>query len=328
MKNRLKKIPLIGYTLRLGSSLLFLPKKLRNLEVAIHHDRIDRMALQEKTTISNIRLIELIDEFRNNNSLLQEYSITISELRHRLNTTVTPQVSAKSKNNHEVQHLTFADDHSLDDFYLKFENRFRGNESTILQRLRVYLPYFKNRTESLNELPVLDIGSGRGEFLELLSQENIKVMGLDLNAEMVKRSKAKGHDIIENDAFSYLSSQKKTSFSAVCGFHIVEHIPFPDLMKIFNECFRVVKKDGIVIFETPNPENLTVGALNFNYDPSHLKPIPPQLLVFCLEYIGFTDVKILPLHPEKEVVNTDPLVTEALSRIFGPRDYAVIAKKP
>jgi len=328
MKNRLKKIPLIGYALRLGSSLLFLPKKLRNLEVAIHHDRIDRMALQEKTTISNIRLIELIDEFRNNNNLLQEYSITISELRHRLDTAVESPSSDKLNNTHKSQHPTFADNHSLDDFYLKFENKFRGDESTILKRLRVYLPYFKNRIDSLSVLPVLDIGSGRGEFLELLSLENIKVMGLDLNGEMVKRSKAKGHEIIENDAFSYLSSQKNTSFSAVCGFHIVEHIPFSDLMKIFNECFRVIKKGGIVIFETPNPENLTVGALNFNYDPSHLKPIPPQLLAFCLEYIGFTDIVILPLHPEKEINHDDPVVAEALTRIFGPRDFAVIAKKP
>lgn len=326
MKNTIKRIPFIGYGLRLISSIIFLPKKLRDIEGAIHHDRIERMALQEKTTISNIRLIELIEEFKNKDGLILEYVTTISDLKHQIAS--TPSAPKQGKFVEDNVRKTFADDHSLDDFYLKFENKFRGEEKTILQRLQVYLPYFTNRNETLNKLPVLDIGSGRGEFLEMLSQENIEVMGLDLNGEMVKQSKAKGYKTIEEDALSYLSAQKKNSFSAICGFHIVEHIPFPDLMKIFNECFRTVHAGGSVIFETPNPENLTVGALNFNYDPSHLKPIPPQLLAFCLEHIGFTDIKILPLHPEKVVVNADPLVAEALTRIFGPRDYAVVAKKP
>jgi 2-polyprenyl-3-methyl-5-hydroxy-6-metoxy-1,4-benzoquinol methylase len=328
MKKIIKRIPLLGYFFKLLSAVVFLPIKLRSIEHAIHHDRIEKQALQEKTTISNIRLLELIEEVKNKNHLLEDYAQTISDLRHELSVIkpTSKTLPASSQNNSHTP--TFADDHSLDDFYLKFENKFRGEEKTILQRLVVYLPYFKNRDNSLEKLPVLDIGSGRGEFLDLLTSERIKVAGLDLNSEMVKRSKAKGYEITEDDALSYLTSQKKASFSGVCGFHIVEHIPFPELMQLFNECFRVIKKDGIVIFETPNPENLTVGALNFNYDPSHLKPLPPQLLAFCLEHTGFKEVKILPLHPEMDTSNEDPAIDEALKRIFGPRDYAVIAKKP
>lgn len=326
MKNLIKKIPFLGYALKLGSAIVFLPRKLRNIEVSIHNDRTERKALQEKTTASNMRLIELIQEFKDKETKMQEYAVTISDLRHKLNNSDSQQKhNTKDKSNGAQK--TFAEDHSLDDFYLKFENKFRGEESTILQRLQVYMPYFKDREAGLQKLPVLDIGSGRGEFLDMLTQENINVIGLDLNSKMVKRSKEKGYETIENDALSFLESKQKDSLSAVCGFHIVEHIPFPELIRIFNECFRVVKKNGIVIFETPNPENLTVGALNFNYDPSHLKPIPPQLLAFCLEYTGFKDVEILPLHPEEDTSDDNPLVAEALHRIFGPRDYAVIGKK-
>lgn len=329
MKQKIYNIPFVGYILRLFSSLILLPRKLRRLEVAAHQAKIESVSLQEKTTASNLRLIELIEKLNADNEILIQYSEVISDLRHQIDYTESKQlVKAGNKQTKTGRSTTFADNHDLDDFYLQFENKFRGDESLIVDRLKIYLKYFKERNSSLTKLPTLDIGCGRGEFLELLSKQNIKVRGLDLNSAMVIKARDKGYDVVENDALSYLLEQKRDAFSAICGFHIVEHLPFPELMKIFNECYRTIKANGFVIFETPNPENLTVGSLTFNYDPSHLKPLPPQLLKFCLEYTGFKDVEIVPLHPEKDTANSDNDVNEALLRIFGPRDYAVIAKKP
>jgi O-antigen chain-terminating methyltransferase len=323
MKNIIKKIPILGYLLSLGSVVLRLPKKILNIEHALHHQNVHFTELEEKTTSTNQRLIELIQNSTTTEGKLLGVAGTISELKSNK----THTVIESSKKESPTDSGLFADDHSLDEFYLNFEDKFRGDEMTITERLRVYLPYFNNRPSAISKSPFLDIGSGRGEFLDLLTHEKVNIIGLDINLKMVEKAKNKGHSVIEGDALNYLTSQKKNTLAGVSGFHIVEHIPFPELMKIFSECYRVTKKGGMVIFETPNPENLTVGSLTFNYDPSHLKPIPPQLLAFCLEYIGFNEIEILQLHPEQEPQNEDVLVQEALKRIFGPRDYAVIARK-
>ena len=152
-------------------------------------------------------------------------------------------------------------------------------------------------------------------------------MGVDLNEEMVKRVLAQGYDAVKMNALSYLTNQKSSTASVISGFHIVEHIPFETLLDLFSECYRVIDKNGFVLFETPNPYNLVVGASTFYIDPSHIKPIPPDLLSFALEAQGFM-VKTLYLHPvTKEIKNINQELKKVMSYIEGPRDYAVLAYK-
>ena len=329
LKKLLVKTPVLGYLLLISKEMINHPRTLHVLRHTAHNLNTSADATRSRQIHANEKILDILAD---NHSLQESQKKLHNELLSlklsisSINMKRAGKIVAKDKHNVHATEL-FADDHRLDDFYLQFENRFRGDEKTIIKRLEVYLPYFLDRSKHLNAKPVLDIGSGRGEFLELLSNNGISVRGLDINKEMVERSKSKGFDTVESDVQSYLIKQKENTFSAICGFHIVEHIPFPELMSLFSECYRTLEKGGTIIFETPNPENLTVGSLNFYYDPSHLKPLPPQLLAFCLEHVGFTDIEILPLHPEAEINHDEKMISEALKRIFGPRDYAVIAKK-
>ena len=229
------------------------------------------------------------------------------------------KISTKIVNN------TVADNHTLDDFYKRFEDKFRGSENLILERLRDYDDLFT--TIKNPKLPIVDIGCGRGEFLGYAASHGLKAVGVDMNGAMVARAKELGYTAIENDAMSYLASQKTSSLAAIVGFHIVEHIPFESLMSIFQECYRTINPGGFVLFETPNPENLIVGACNFYYDPSHIRPLPPRLLAFMLETIGFK-IEIKYLH-ESDQLNLYPERDREVFRYFyGPMDYAVIAQKP
>jgi hypothetical protein len=97
-------------------------------------------------------------------------------------------------------------------------------------------------------------------------------------------------------------------------------------MRIFSNALRTLVKDGFVIFETPNPENVIVGTHNFYMDPSHLHPLPPIMLAFALETCGFKNVEIKRLHPDDEHDVTG-LPKEIAERFYGPRDYAVIGYK-
>jgi O-antigen chain-terminating methyltransferase len=248
---------------------------------------------------------------------------TQRDLQHQVNM-LRPQKSTSSDGPSAASNL-FADDHSMDKFYIEFEDRFRGSEALISERLAVYLPYFKKAGIDFAKTPVLDIGSGRGELLQLLKKHRIRAVGLDINHDMVERSKKKDLEAVQGDALAYLRTAKAKSFGAITGFHLVEHIPFGVLLRMFQLSYRALADGGLVIFETPNPENVLVGSYTFYMDPSHLHPLPPALLAFALESCGFT-TEILRLHPDTDVKTDDlpPLVAE---RMFGPRDYAVIGRK-
>ena len=212
--------------------------------------------------------------------------------------------------------------------YVSFEDRFRGTQADIKERQRVYLPYIQEAFKNTGNAQVLDVGCGRGEWLELLKEQNIHAKGIDINRIMASQAQELGLDVEEADVIDYLKSQKDNALSAITGFHIVEHLPFEILVKLFDESLRALKTGGMAIFETPNPENLIVGAYTFYYDPTHLHPIPPDTLKFVAEVRGFANVQILRLHrrSDQTAAVSDPL-HEIMERINMEQDYALIGYK-
>ncbi|HXH26776.1 MAG TPA: class I SAM-dependent methyltransferase [Candidatus Acidoferrum sp.] len=234
----------------------------------------------------------------------------------------------KSTKEEKTSGRLMAHEHLLDKFYVEFEHWFRGTEEELAKRQSVYLPYFTESKIDSKKYPVVDIGCGNGEFVGVLGEHGIRAIGLDLNKTMIERVKEKGLEGIQDDALSYLRTLPSSSIMAITGFHIVEHIPFLDLVLVFNECYRVLRPGGFVLFETPNPENVIVGTCNFYNDPSHLHPLPPGFLEFVLKTRGFQKTEVKRLHPiKKDIQSSDPLAQEMAERFFGPQDYAVIAHK-
>jgi O-antigen chain-terminating methyltransferase len=262
--------------------------------------------------------------FENYETKIREVDRIEDKLASLLSQKLEPISLATSKETGErTTSSLLANNHSFDKFYIEFENKFRGNEELIYDRQKNdHLKRFKNIQGK-----VLDIGCGRGEFLKLMKDNEIKAVGIDLNENMVKRCQDQGFEAVFGDAVEYLEKSKPNSLGAITGFHIVEHIPFEDLMELFESCYRATARGGFVLFETPNPENLIVGSCQFYYDPSHLRPIPPAVLQFMLEFVGFK-AEIVRLHPIKQdSSHEDPVVQELSHQVFGPMDYAVVAKK-
>lgn len=214
-------------------------------------------------------------------------------------------------------------DHTLDAFYVSFEDQFRGTRADIKQRVGVYLPYIQQANVGDRSALVIDLGCGRGEWLELLRDNGFSAKGIDQNRVMVRQCLELELDVIDADVVEFLQNLQPNSVAAITGMHIIEHIPFRRLIDLFDAALRALKPGGIVIFETPNPENIQVGACNFYYDPTHIRPLPPDPIRFVVEARGFVDVQILRLHPVSETDNTDI----ALQKFLGPQDYSVIARK-
>jgi O-antigen chain-terminating methyltransferase len=124
---------------------------------------------------------------------------------------------------------------------------------------------------------------------------------------------------------------KDGSIGCVTGFHIVEHIPFAALIELFDEVVRVLQPGGLVIFETPNPNNILVGCTEFYNDPTHIKPLPPRVLRFLAESRGLCKVEILELHPYPQSYRfeeDEKGVAQRLNQYFyGPQDYSIIGRK-
>ena len=232
----------------------------------------------------------------------------------------TFQGSASSEN------LTPAERERINAFYAAFENQFRGGTTEIKDALKFYLPYLKDAGITDE---VLDLGSGRGDWLELLREEGIEARGVDTNPVLVKASRESGFEVADADALDHLQTLPDQSAKAITGFHIVEHLSFEKLILLVEQIVRVLKPRGLVILESPSPENLVVAACNFYADPTHRRPVYPHTLKFLLNNSGLSDVRLEFLHP----VDNSPYrdgegLSEALHTWFyGPRDYAVIGFK-
>lgn len=220
-------------------------------------------------------------------------------------------------------------DHSLDAFYAAFEERFRGSRAVIHQRLAVYLPLLKEAQIAPGDSLVLDLGCGRGEWLELLRQNGYKALGIDLNQVVVAECQQRCLDVREADIIDYLQSLDDNSIALVTGFHLIEHLPFEILMKLLSESFRVLRPRGMVIFETPNPANVLIGSCNFYFDPTHRNPLPSLMTQFLAKYSGFSPVNILNLNPSTETpIAEDSETAKRFNEYFyGPMDYAIIGYK-
>ena len=211
-------------------------------------------------------------------------------------------------------------------FYRALEDRLRGSRDLIKSRLQVYLPFIEIEKSIYSRLSALDLGCGRGEWLELLQEMGIAAHGVDLDDGMLAACRQIGLSVETGEAISYLKNQPDECHHIISGFHIAEHIPFNELQTMVSEALRVLKPAGLLILETPNPENVRVGTSNFYLDPTHKRPIPSDLLSFIPDYYGFFRTKVICLQESKELAaSANPTLLDVLSGVSP--DYAVIAQK-
>ena len=206
--------------------------------------------------------------------------------------------------------------------WLKFAEKFRGREEYIKERQRMYADRYKGSEG------VLDIGCGRGEMLEILRDAGIAARGIDLSDESVAMCRGKGLDAEKADLFEYLDAQPQTSLGGIVCSQVVEHLRperLPELVRLAHEKLR---RDGLLAIETPNPECLAIFATHFYLDPTHTRPVPPQLMAFYLEEAGFGRIETERLYPAVETMPSLASLPEDFRRdFFGSLDYAIFARR-
>lgn len=217
-----------------------------------------------------------------------------------------------------------------DSFYHRLENRYRGSFDEIRQRLRVYLPDVEAASLRTGGKPVMDIGCGRGEWLSLLKHHDIQAFGVDTNQMQINSAQQQGLDVRHGDALCALADLPDDSLSMISAHHVVEHLPFDAVAWITREAMRVLAPGGVLLFETPNTRNVLVGATTFHTDPTHLRPMPEQVLGVLFDTAGFHPVELRHLNPHErfDEFRAKPDFNEELAFLmFGPQDLAALGTK-
>jgi len=227
--------------------------------------------------------------------------------------------------------------------YVELEDRFRGTERDIAGRAEPYIEILKRAPAGV----VLDLGCGRGETLQVFTDNGIECRGVDLSRAMVEHCREKGLQADEKDLFTALEECEEGSLSGIISLHVIEHLPGPALDRLIRLAWSRLASGGRLVLETPNPESVVVAARNFWLDPTHLRPIHPRTLALTFEQAGFKEIEKLGLRafadedrlPEIDVANLDAETLKVVDQInrlrdqldsllYGYQDYAIVGVRP
>jgi O-antigen chain-terminating methyltransferase len=224
-----------------------------------------------------------------------------------------------------------------DSLYVAFENRFRGSREEIRGRLAGYVALFEDLA------PVVDLGCGRGEFLELLKENGIAARGVEANANAVRACRARGLEVAHGGLLAFLKTQARASLGGVFAAQVAEHLPPTVLMAMLREAHRVLRLGGLLLLETVNPRSVTGFLEIYNRDLTHEKPLHPETLSFLAASVGFADVRVEMRSPVEAAARLQPVpadvvparVAEALNEnvarlnalLYGAQEYALLARR-
>ncbi len=226
---------------------------------------------------------------------------------------------------------------AADSTYTAFENRFRGSREAVRARQADYVEILRGHG------PVVDLGCGRGEILDLLRSAGIEARGVEGNAHAVRECRGKGLDVVEGDLVEFVRGQVSGGLGAVFAAQVAEHLPPPVLAALLAEAHRALRPGGLLVLETVNPAS-ALGFLDvFIRDLTHERPLHPETLRFLAAAAGFSEVRIEMRSPVPDDVRLHllpggglpPPVVKALNEnverlnalLFAPVDYALVARR-
>lgn len=275
------------------------------------HEKIDQLAIAQASSLESLAQF---NDFRN------KLSFTVEPIPERIFSCGI--INSESYLEKATQGITvddIAEFNDKDKFYYLLANFSRGTKEFIQAGIAHYMPFIQAAYDSCQNKPVLDIGCGRGEFLEMLSQQEIAGVGVDLNTASTQEPIRQGYDIQIMDAEEYLASAKDKAFSCITMFQVAEHIPFEEMFDICKLIAEKLDNTGLFVMETINPYCFYKFG-SYKIDPSHIEFPSPDAFKLLLEMLGFQEVKLQFYAPLGDGVKT----MNPLSNYEG---YCILAKK-
>lgn len=263
----------------------------------------------------------LHDSLRRTNQALQDQTARLELVEERVN----------EKRSELAQVCAPPPDHDVQRFLAELEVAFRGSADNLQRQFEIdYGAVVLEAWARCQTGLCLDLGCGRGVWLEWLESKGIPGIGVDANPSVAEDAQHRGLQVEHDDVVEWLRRQPDCSAAVVSALHLMEHLPLAARLAVARESARVLKPGGVLILETPDPENIWVGAHTFYNDPTHTQPLTPDSLAFMVKYVGLELVAVPRLHPypEEAKVAEQSLTAERLNGMTcGGQDFAVIARK-
>ena len=336
-------------------------------DVAEAHDHLARTVQGLAAALSGVSddVLKRWERYEGLRSSLASMQLTVQALRRELAATPSAPVAPvapdrtrphlgapdRTRSHLSAPSSVLSSDPLSSHKYVAFEDQFRGDRTLIRERQSDYLKLFTGRSD------VLDIGCGRGEFLQLLREHGVMGRGVDLNHEMVAECLAAGLDVREADGLSYLRDLPEGDLGGLIAAQVVEHLEPDYLLALLDEAFRVLRPGSPIALETINVASWSAFFTSYLRDLTHVRPIHPETLQFLVTASGFFDAAIQyrASLPDSEKLLSTPASTREVDlrrtgpegrgllaladafdrnverlnlQLYGPLDYVVIAWRP
>jgi O-antigen chain-terminating methyltransferase len=207
--------------------------------------------------------------------------------------------------------------------WMRFAEVFRGPEERIREHQRKHAARFAGAAHE-----ILDIGCGRGEFLEAARELSLAARGVDSSEECVALCASKGLAAARADLFEFLDALPDHSLGGAFCSQVIEHLPPERVPLLVGLLAAKLHPGALAVFETPNPECLAIFATHFYIDPTHTRPVPAPLLRFYLEEAGFGGIEVERLEPAADSIPAlQELPSPLREAFFGGLDYAILARR-
>ena len=328
----------------ISRDLSSLAENIRMNNVHIETDRKDIENAFENIQNISRDLSSLAENVRMNNAQIEADYGDIEWIKSKLKVTMKKldrlQISSENLNNDSDKNTasesfgTATGENAYKSVdYFGFENYFRGSREKIKETQKQYLPYFEGRSN------VLDLGCGRGEFLELLKECQIGGSGIDLYPEFVEYCNSRGLSVELGDAIEYLRKQDKVD--GIFAGQLIEHLSIGQIIEICELAYEKLEEGSYVILETPNPTSLAIYTNAFYVDPSHQKPVHPLTMQYLMKCAGFNAIEICYTDSSRVPIQIPELKGNGIENfeafnqsmqkvsdlLFGSQDYAIIARR-
>jgi O-antigen chain-terminating methyltransferase len=285
--------------------------------------------------VSKLRT-EIMEQLARNTREMDQIKSSMDVANSRLRR-IERQLKGRPQQEESVAVTSRSSEEPLDFDYYLFEEYYRGSRKEIMERQRQYLRYFSQGQF------VLDLGCGRGEFLELLATHGVHAEGVEINDDMIAYCRERGFTVHKADLLEYLETVEDNSVDGIFLGQVIEHLTPRQLIRLIQLSHAKLKPRGYFIAETPNPRSLSIFAQSFYMDLTHTKPVHPYTAKFLLESEGFRDIEIHYFSPNSETLKLPELATggseheelnkliDTLKRwhefIFGDQDYYILGRK-
>lgn len=311
-KRRIKSIPIIGYVLRWCKAMILLPRELAYLE-----EKTDNFGKQMLT----------YDIMQKNVQNIGNNVQAINEILHVNHLSLEAKKLEEQRKQYEQK--------LLDRFYVRYnEELFLESRDLLKERKGIYIDKLNQHfnTDNKKSITVVDLGCGTGEWVEVLQENGYHSIGVDSNQAVVEKDrKLYPHlEITLQESIAFLKSQPSSSMDVITSFHMVEHMEMIEVIELCSEATRVLKPNGLLIIETPNPLNVLISSYYFYLDPTHKRQVPPELLEVYIHAGGLKVLERVFVNPLDFVpyeYNEDDPIKDIVYRFNIEQAYSIVAVK-